>query len=130
MWLGAESTGLAHRFLETAPKAEPFLSTVALGELTGGFTSAEHPAVRMMHEQHSLLPVDQETALLYAGGARDLRSRGLLIGSNDLRIGASSLRFGLPIVTANLEHFRRIAGVRTVDGLAPWILSSDILSSD
>jgi len=75
-----------------------------------------------VRDQSSPLPVDEETALLYAGIARDLRGRGLLIGSNDLWIGASSLRFGLPIVTANLEHFQRIDGLEVLgyrDAVAP-----------
>jgi hypothetical protein len=61
------------------------------------------------------------TPLLYAGIARDLRARGQLIGANDLWIGASSLRFQLPIVTANEEHFRRIDGLEVLgyrDGAA------------
>ena len=52
-------------------------------------------ASRAVREQHTLLAVDEETALIYAGVVRDLKSRGRLIGSNDLWIGSSSLRFRL-----------------------------------
>jgi predicted nucleic acid-binding protein len=106
--------GPAHRFLRRSPEAELFLSAVALGEFAEGFSSAEHPIVRMVRQQHSLLPVDEETALIYSGVVRDLRSRGMLIGGNDLWIGSSSLRFRLPIVTADLEHFRRIDGLEVL----------------
>jgi len=58
--------------------------------------------------------VDEQTGLLYAGVVRDLRSRGMLIGANDLWIGAASLRFRLPLVTANVEHFRRIDGLEVL----------------
>jgi tRNA(fMet)-specific endonuclease VapC len=68
----------------------------------------------MVRPQHSLLPVDEKTALIYAGVVRDLRSRGMLIGANDLWIGSASLRFRLPIVTADLDHFRRIDGLEVV----------------
>lgn len=112
--LRSEPDGPAHRFLKHSPEAELFLSTVALGEFAEGFTSAEHPTVRMVRQQHSLLPVDEDTALIYAGVVRDLRSRGLLIGGNDLWIGSSSLRFRLPIVTADLDHFRRIDGLEVI----------------
>lgn len=109
-----ETDAPAHRFLMESRDAELFLSTVALGEFAEGFSSAEHPSVRMVRAQHSLLPVDERTALLYSGVARDLRSRGLLIGANDLWIAASSLRFRLPIVTANVEHFRRVDGLEVL----------------
>lgn len=62
-----------------------------------------------------MLPVDEMTALLYAGVVRDLRSRGMLIGTNDLWIAASSLRHRLPVVTANVEHFRRVPGLEVID---------------
>ena len=106
--------GPAHRLLVRFPEADLFLSNVALGEFAEGFSSVEDPIVRLMCRQHSLLPVDDRTALLYAGIARDLRAQGLLIGTNDLWIGASSLRFQLPLVTANEEHFRRIDGLEVL----------------
>lgn len=109
-----ELEGPAHRFLQRSPDARLFLSTVALAEFAEGFVSVEHPTVRAVREQHTLLAVDEETALIYAGVVRDLRSRGRLIGSNDLWIGSSSLRFRLPVVTADVEHFRRIEGLEVV----------------
>jgi tRNA(fMet)-specific endonuclease VapC len=52
--------------------------------------------------------VDDQTAFVYARVVRELRRRGELIGTNDLWIGCASLRLGIPIVTANVAHFRRI----------------------
>lgn len=106
--------GAAHEFLRRFPEAQLFLSSVALAEFAEGFVIVEHPLVRAVREQHKLLPIDAETALIYAGIVRDLRSRGRLIGTNDLWIGASSLRFGLPVVTADVEHFRRIEGLEVI----------------
>lgn len=110
----SETDGPAHRFLRKSPDAELFLSIVALGEFAEGFSSAEHPTVRMVRSQHTLLPVDEQAALLYSGIVRDLRSRGLLIGANDLWIASTSLRFRLPIVTADVEHFQRIDGLEVL----------------
>jgi tRNA(fMet)-specific endonuclease VapC len=110
-----ELEGPARRFLNSSPDAELFLSNVALGEFAEGFSSVEHPIVRMVRRQHTLLPVDEETALIYAGVVRDLRNRGMLIGANDLWIGSASLRFRLPLVTANVEHFRRIDGLEVLE---------------
>lgn len=116
-----EPEGPAHRFLRRFPDARLYLSAVALAEFAEGFVSIEHPIVRAVRERHTLLPVDEETALIYAGVVRDLRSRGRLIGTNDLWIGSSSLRLRLPLLTADTEHFSRIEGLevigyRTADG--------------
>ncbi|HEY7053995.1 MAG TPA: type II toxin-antitoxin system VapC family toxin [Mycobacterium sp.] len=106
--------GAAHRFLKRSPDAELFLSTIALGEFTEGFDQAQHPVVSAVCAGHTLVPVDDKTAFVYARVVRELRRRGELIGANDLWIGCTSLRMGLPIVTANVEHFRRIDGLGVV----------------
>jgi len=109
-----DDDGAGHRFLKRSPDAELFLSTIALGEFAEGFDRAEHPVVAAVREGHTLVPVDDETALVYARVVRELRRRGELIGANDLWIGCASLRLGIPIVTANIEHFRRIDGLGIV----------------
>jgi predicted nucleic acid-binding protein len=109
-----DDDGAAHRFLRRSPDAELFLSTIALGEFAEGFEQPEHPVVAAVREGHTLVSVDDETALVYARVAQGLRRRGELIGTNDLWIGCTSLRMGMPIVTANGEHFRRIDGLGIV----------------
>ncbi|HEY1842921.1 MAG TPA: type II toxin-antitoxin system VapC family toxin [Mycobacterium sp.] len=106
--------GAAHQFLKRSPDAELFLSTIALGEFAEGFDQAEHPVVTAMRETHTLVAIDEQTALVYARVVRELRRRGELIGSNDLWIGCASLRLGIPIVTANRADFRRIDGLGIV----------------
>lgn len=106
--------GAAHRFLKRSPEAELFLSTIALGEFAEGFDRVEHPIVEAMRERHTLVPVDDQTAMVYAKVVRELRRRGELIGANDLWIGCTSLRLGIPIVTANVADFRRIDGLGIV----------------
>ncbi len=63
---------------------------------------------------HTLLPVDAQVALLWGALTRRLRRTGQLIGSNDLWIAATSLRHGLPLVTADAGHFGRIEGLEVV----------------
>jgi len=110
-----EDNGPAHGFLRSSPDAELYLSAVALGEFTEGFPSAEHPIVVAVREQHTVLPIDAETASVYGGVVRELRPRGRLIGANDLWIGASSLQHGLPLLTADVDDFRRLAGLEVVE---------------
>jgi len=109
-----DDDGAAHRLLKRSPDAELFLSAIALGEFAEGFDQAEHPIVTAMRETHTLVPVDDQTALVYARVVRQLRRRGELIGTNDLWIGCTSMRLGIPIVTANLADFRRIDGLGIV----------------
>lgn len=104
----------AHRFLKESPDAELFLPSVALGEFAEGFPSPENPIIRAVRDQHTILPVDEEVALIYAAVVRRLREQGRLIGSNDLWIGASSVRYGLPIVTADVEHFGRFEDLEII----------------
>jgi len=103
--------GPAHRFLDADPDLELFLSTVALGEFAEGFETDDHPVLRAVRELHVPLEIDEPTALHYGRIARELRSKGLLIGTNDLWIAASSIRHGLPLVAANPRHFNRVHGL-------------------
>lgn len=112
--LRRKTEGPAHRFLRSSPDAELYLSAVTLGEFAAGFAGTEHPIVRALRDSHILLPVDEETALLFSGIVRELRDRGELIGTNDLWIGSSALRYGLPVVTADVDHFRRIEGLEVI----------------
>lgn len=109
-----DDDGAAHQLLKRSPDAELFLSTIALGEFAEGFEQTEHPIVVAMREGHTLVPVDDRTAFVYASVVRELCRRGELIGTNDLWIGCTSLRLGLPIVTANVSDFRRINGLGIV----------------
>ena len=109
-----EAGGPAHRFLAAAPDLELCLSATALGEFAEGFADPEDPLLRTVRKQHHLLPIDTRTALAYGRIARTLRREGRLIGTNDLWIAAASVRYGLPLVTANAAQFRRVTGLDVV----------------
>lgn len=109
-----EAEGPAHRFLARDPEVELHLSATALGEFAEGFADGDDPILRTARELHVLLPVDEETALEYGRITRDLRKAGRLIGTNDLWIAASSVRHGLPLVTANPADFGRIDGLEVL----------------
>ena len=109
-----EAGGPAHRFLAAAPDLELCLSATALGEFAEGFSDSEDPLLRTIREQHHLLPIDALTALAYGRIVRALRQEGQLIGTNDLWIAAASVRYGLPLVTANEAQFRRVTGLDVV----------------
>jgi tRNA(fMet)-specific endonuclease VapC len=98
----------AHDYLRAEPSVEAAVSAVVLGEFSEGFPEPRHPLVEWVRRVHKILPVDATVALEYARVARRLRAAGQMIGGNDLWIAATALRYGLPVVTANVEHFARI----------------------
>lgn len=109
-----QTDGPAHRFLAADPALELHLPSPALAEFAEGFDDDDHPVLRAVRELHVLLPVDEATALTYGRVTRNLRRRGALIGTNDLWIAATSLRHGLPLVTANEAEFGRVDGLEVV----------------
>lgn len=107
-------SGPTHRFLAAAPDLQLYLSPTALGEFAEGFADPEHPLLRTVRDQHLLLPIDERTALAYGRIARELRQAGRLIGANDLWIAATSVRYALPLVTANTGQFGRVTGLEVI----------------
>ena len=101
----------AHQLLRSDPEVELYLPAVALAEFAQGFDDPDDPALRLVRDMHTLLPIDEKTALVYGRISRGLRSKGRSIGANDLWIGATSLRHGLPLATRNVGAFRRIDGL-------------------
>ena len=88
---------------------------MALGEVAEGFDDPQHPFLALLRRELVLLLVDDEVSLLYGALARRLRGEGRLIGSNDLWIGATSLRHQLPLVTADPSHLGRVEGLEVVE---------------
>lgn len=62
-----------------------------------------------------VLPCDPDVCWEYGQAYRYLKTNGLLIGANDLWIGATALAFQQPLVTRNVSHFRRIPGLTVLD---------------
>lgn len=47
----------------------------------------------------------------YGRAYRYLQENGRLIGGNDLSIAATGLAYRMPVLTRNLEHYRRVPGL-------------------
>lgn len=63
-------------------------------------------------ESFELLPVTRAVADTCADLARALRSKGKLIGSNDLWIAATALEQEMALVTRNTAEFSRVPGLK------------------
>ena len=98
----------AAAFLEAHQATRLLLPSVALGEYLEGFDDPAGDAAQALVKHLDVLPVTIDVAQLYARTARALRSAGRLIGTNDLWIACTAKAAGVPIVTRNVAHFRRV----------------------
>ncbi len=112
--LRGQDDGAAHAFLRSAPALELVLPVTVLGEFAEGFEQPDHPVLRAVRELHTLLEVDEASALLYGRITRVLRERGALIGTNDLWIAATCVSHDVPLVSANVAHFRRVPDLEVI----------------
>lgn len=101
-------------FLELHAEDIFCVSVTALGEFAAGFPDLNHPAFLDVKRQFQLSEYDEAVSLAYATIYQDLKTRGSLIGANDLWIAASAIRYGASLVTRNQEEFERIPGLRVL----------------
>jgi tRNA(fMet)-specific endonuclease VapC len=112
--LRGHTDGAAHAYLSADPAVALLLPVTVLGEFAEGFDGPDHPVLRAVRELHTVLDIDEDTALRYARLTRALRKRGALIGANDLWIAATCLRYAVPLVTANVAEFRRVPELEVI----------------
>jgi predicted nucleic acid-binding protein len=106
--------GPVSRFLQAHAQERYFMSVTVLGEFSAGFADLGQAHYRKVREGIGLLPMDEETALTYRNIFRELKSKGGLIGANDLWIAACALRHRMPLVTRNRHEFDRVPGLRVL----------------
>lgn len=76
-------------------------------------TEAQLAWYRQFLDQFETLPLTGPIMELFAGVRSDLRRAGNLIPDMNLLIAATALHHDVTLVTRNLRHFNRIAGLRT-----------------
>jgi tRNA(fMet)-specific endonuclease VapC len=92
-------------------------SLVTYGEIYEGIYSGPDPSVdeRAFLNLLRVIPVLPLTKLIMRRFARirgQLRQQGLLLGDADLLIAATAIQHDLELVTRNVRHFHRIAGLK------------------
>jgi len=98
-------------FLSEHQSVELLLPAVALGEYLEGFADSNAEAAQALIAPLRVLPVTAETALVYATVVRSLRTKGQLIGTNDLWIACTAKAANLPLLTRNVSEFKRVPGL-------------------
>ncbi len=95
-------------FLTRMEGARLYLPAIVAGELAAGVSLADRARWEAFLAPFFLLPVTPDVAWEFGRAARHLRGVGQLIGTNDLWIAATALAHRMPVVTRNVEHFRRV----------------------
>lgn len=98
------------------------LSPISVMELEHGWHRAPTPEIatrrrRYLDEVFAVLPVEpfsHEMGVLAARIDAELRSKGQVIATADMLIGATALHLGYALATANVRHFKMIAGLKIV----------------
>ena len=107
-WTRDES-GPATAYLQAHQDAALAISTVSVLEFLEGY---EHTrAGERLLEAYERLPVTDGVARRGSRLRRSLRAEGRMIGDFDVLIAATALDAGVPLVTANVTHFRRVQGL-------------------
>ena len=103
--------GPAVAFLEQNQDARLYLPFVVAGEMASGISMRDRARWEAFLAPFYVLPSTPEVSWQFGRAYRHLRDNGNLIGANDLWIAATGLAYEMPVVTRNVEHFRRVPGL-------------------
>ena len=103
--------GPAVEFLEANEHARFYLPFTVAGELAAGTSMRDRAKWEAFIAPFYVLPSTADVSWQYGNAYRHLQSNANLIGSNDLWIAATALAYRMPVVTRNVEHFRRVPGL-------------------
>jgi len=106
------------QWLKRVSREEQFTSAVVIGEMYKGAYRSRTPEKHLAHIEQDILPAvtvlpyDVGTAKVFGRIRANLEETGAILPDADLQIAATALRHGLELVTGNIRHFRRIAGLK------------------
>lgn len=104
-------------WLRTVPREEQFTSAVVIAELYKGAYRSDRTAFHVGNIEKrvlpavTVLPFDVAVAGVYGRIEAQLCRGGTPLADADLQIAATAIHHGLDLVTHNLRHFARIAGL-------------------
>ena len=103
--------GPAQRFLASHATHRLFITPTIAGELAAGTSLADRARWEDFLSPFRVLPITGEVSWEYGRVSRYLRQNGAMIGGNDLWIAAVAVANGVPVVTRNTRHYRRVPGL-------------------
>ena len=107
--------GRAMAFLEANERARLYLSFIVAGELAAGASLPHRATWDAFLAPFFVLPSTPEVSWGYGRAYRYLQENGRLIGGNDLWIAATAVAYKMPVVTNNVEHYRRVPGLEVIE---------------
>jgi len=106
--------GPALAFLEAHEDARLYITFTVAGELAAGISLADRARWEEFIAPFHILACSADVAWEYGRAYRYLQGNRLLIGANDLWIAATGVAYRMPIVTRNVEHYRRVPDLQVV----------------
>lgn len=106
--------GPAHAFLKEHAEDRFYITFTVSGELACGESAAAESAWQELIAPYALLGWRPNVSLQYGRIYRSLKTRGELIGTNDLWIAATALSYAMPIATRNASEFARVDGLQVL----------------
>lgn len=103
--------GPAQQFLADRRTEPLYITFTIAGELAAGMPGTARSRWDEFVGPFTILPSTADVCWEYGQAYRYLKANGLLIGANDLWIGATALAFDMPVVTRNVRHFQRVPGL-------------------
>ena len=117
------SAELQKRMLAALKKQEVAISAITRAETRFGLALLQpddkrRRSVDLLLNEYPVLPWTLEAADRYGEIAAHLQQTGQPIGEMDTQIAAHALVLGLPLVTHNTRHFKRVPGLKLEDWMA------------
>jgi tRNA(fMet)-specific endonuclease VapC len=101
--------GPAMAALKRFANQELFLTPTIAGELAAGESMRKHDVWSRFIEPFTLLMIDPQVCWKYGELYRALRSKGTMIGANDLWIAATALAYNESLLSRNRSDFRKVS---------------------
>jgi predicted nucleic acid-binding protein len=89
-----------------------YITFTVAGELAAGVSLADRGRWEEFLAPFHVLAENADVSWQYGRAWRYLLDNNLLIGTNNLWIAATALAYGMPVVTRNAKHYRRIPGLQ------------------
>ena len=100
-------------FLEKHKEDSFNISIITMGELSPGFKEKNKDSYLSYASHFQILPIDIEVSWLFGQLFNTLKKKGITVGSNDLWIASTALRFNRIVVTRNAKDFNKIPNLGT-----------------
>ena len=100
--------GPAQRFLASHAAHRLFVTPTIAGELAAGTSLADRARWETFLSPFRVLPITADVSWEYGRAFRYLQDNGAMIGGNDLWVAATAVAHGVPVVTRNARHYRRV----------------------